>query len=59
MVADRAPEWLLTLAVFLPASWLGVLVEQQTGGRLTLGDAQGTLWRGSAFIGGAPGNNSP
>ncbi len=49
---------LLTLAVFLPASWLGVLVEQQSGGRLTLGDAQGTLWRGSAFIGGAPGNNS-
>jgi general secretion pathway protein N len=31
------------------------MVEQQTGGRLTLGDAQGTLWRGSAFIGGAPG----
>jgi general secretion pathway protein N len=30
-------------------------VEKQTGGRLTLGDAQGTLWHGSAFLGGAPG----
>jgi general secretion pathway protein N len=28
-------------------------VEKQSGGRLTLGDAQGTLWRGSAFVGGA------
>jgi general secretion pathway protein N len=46
---------LLTVAAFLPAAWLGSLVEQQTGGRLTLGDAQGTLWRGSAFVGGAPG----
>lgn len=46
---------LLTVLVWFPASWLAPLVEQQTGGRLTLGDAQGTLWRGSAFIGGAPG----
>lgn len=46
---------LATVLVFLPASWLGPLVEQQTGGRLTLGDAQGTLWNGSAFVGGAPG----
>jgi len=45
----------LTVCVFLPASWLGTMVERQTGGRLTLGDAQGTLWRGSAFVGGAPG----
>lgn len=45
----------LTVLVFLPAAWLGPIVERQTGGRLTLGDAQGTLWRGSAFIGGAPG----
>jgi general secretion pathway protein N len=44
-----------TILVFLPAAWLGPLVERQTGGRLTLGDAQGTLWRGSAFVGGAPG----
>ena len=45
----------LTVFAFLPASWLGSIVERQTGGRLTLGDAQGTLWNGSAFIGGAPG----
>lgn len=44
-----------TVLAFLPAAWLGPLVERQTGGRLTLGDAQGTLWRGSAFVGGAPG----
>jgi general secretion pathway protein N len=46
---------LVTLLVSLPASWLGEAVEKQTGGRLALGDAQGTLWHGSAFIGGAPG----
>ena len=59
----RAAFWLaavalavgLTVLAFLPAAWLGQIVESQTGGRLTLGDAQGTLWRGSAFIGGAPG----
>jgi general secretion pathway protein N len=45
----------LTLAAFLPAAWLGQVVERYTGGRLTLGDAQGSLWRGSAFIGGAAG----
>ena len=59
----RVLSWLLlvvlvvlaTVLAFLPASWLGPMVEQQTGGRLTLGDAQGTLWNGSAFVGGAPG----
>jgi len=45
----------VTVLAFLPAAWLGPIVERQTGGRLTLGDAQGTLWRGSAFVGGAPG----
>lgn len=63
----RTLLWLLTIAltmmvtllVFFPAAWVGSIVEQRTGGRLTLGDAQGTLWRGSAFIGGAAGNNSP
>jgi general secretion pathway protein N len=45
----------VTILAFLPAAWLGPLVERQTGGRLTLGDAQGTLWRGSAFVGGAAG----
>lgn len=49
----------VTLLVFLPAAWMAPLVEAQTGGRLTLGDAQGTLWRGSAFIGGAPSGTDP
>ncbi|AVR98878.1 type II secretion system protein N [Pseudoduganella armeniaca] len=57
----RAILWLLaivvtaalTLLVFFPAAWVAVLVERQTDGRLTLGDAQGTLWHGSAFVGGA------
>jgi general secretion pathway protein N len=47
----------LSVVVFCPAAWLSYLLEQQTGGRLTLGDAQGTLWRGSAFVGGAPGKS--
>lgn len=46
-----------TVLVFLPAVWIAPMVERQTAGRLTLGDAQGTLWRGSAFLGGAPGVN--
>ena len=46
---------ILTILIFLPAAWLGPIVERQTGGRLTLGDAQGTLWRGSAFVGAAAG----
>ncbi len=49
----------LTALAFLPATWMVQVVEMQTAGRLTLGDAQGTLWRGSAFIGGAPGGNDP
>lgn len=47
----------LTVAAFLPAAWLGQIVESQTGGRITLGDPQGSLWNGSAFIGGAAGPN--
>jgi general secretion pathway protein N len=42
----------LTVFAFLPASWLGTMVERQSGGRLTVGDAQGSLWNGSAFVGG-------
>ncbi|MFZ6844848.1 type II secretion system protein N [Undibacterium sp. RuTC16W] len=49
----------LTVLVFLPASWMALLVEKQTMGRLSLGDAQGSFWRGSAFIGGAPSGNAP
>jgi len=63
----RAVLWLaaalvsvvLTVLAFCPAAWMAVVVEKQTGGRLTLGDAQGTLWHGSAFIGGSPGGTDP
>jgi len=48
-----------TALAFFPAAWLAPMVETQSAGRLTLGDAQGTLWRGSAFIGAAPGGNDP
>lgn len=48
-----------TVLVFLPAAWMTAILEQQTAGRITLGDAQGTLWKGSAFIGGAPGGSEP
>jgi len=48
---------LLTVLMFLPASWLAPALEKQTAGRLTLGDTHGTLWRGSAFIGGAAGGS--
>ena len=49
----------VALLVFFPASWLAQMLEWQTAGRVTLGDAQGTLWRGSAFIGAAAGKNDP
>jgi general secretion pathway protein N len=49
----------ITALAFLPATWMASMLEQQTAGRLTLGDAQGTLWRGSAFIGGAPNSSDP
>lgn len=50
---------MVTLVMFCPAAWMAALVETQTGGRLALGDAQGTLWRGSAFVGGAPSGADP
>ncbi|MEB0010535.1 type II secretion system protein N [Glaciimonas sp. Cout2] len=50
---------LITVLVFLPAAWLGPLLENKTGGRITLGDTQGSLWRGSAFIGVAANDNGP
>jgi len=46
-----------TVLFFLPATWVAAIVEKQTAGRMALGDAQGTLWRGSAFIGGAASDN--
>jgi general secretion pathway protein N len=49
----------LTMMMFFPATWMTALVEKQTAGRLTLGDANGTLWRGSAFIGGAASGSDP
>jgi len=49
----------LTVAVFFPASWLAPVIEAQTDHRLTLGDAQGTIWNGSAFVGGAPSGSDP
>ena len=66
-MANRLMLWLLagivsiavTVLVFLPASWMATLLERQTGGRLTLGDAQGTLWRGSAFVGAASSGRDP
>jgi general secretion pathway protein N len=49
----------LTVMMFFPAGWMASMVEKQTAGRLTLGDAHGTLWRGSAFIGGAASGSDP
>ncbi|HEY8888132.1 MAG TPA: type II secretion system protein N [Gallionella sp.] len=49
----------LTMLMFFPANWMTSMVEKQTAGRLTLGDAHGTLWRGSAFIGGAASGSDP
>ncbi len=47
----------LTLLVFFPAAWIATILEKQSAGRLTLGDAHGTLWHGSAFVGGAASGN--
>jgi general secretion pathway protein N len=67
LIMRRLAIWLLagtisialTMVVFFPADWISAIVEKQTSGRLTLGDAHGTLWRGSAFIGGAPSGDDP
>jgi general secretion pathway protein N len=64
---QRALIWLLaavisvtlTVLAFLPASWMAPIVEAQSGGRLTLGDPQGSLWHGSAFVGAAAGPRDP
>ncbi|MFZ6755874.1 type II secretion system protein N [Undibacterium sp. Ji50W] len=50
---------LVTVMLFLPASWLGLVVEKQSRGRLSLGDIQGTFWQGSAFIGVAADGRGP
>jgi general secretion pathway protein N len=48
-----------TILMFFPASRMMLILEKQTAGRFTLGDAHGTLWSGSAFIGGAPSGSNP
>ncbi len=37
--------------IFFPASWLAAVIEKKTGGRIALGEAQGSIWNGSAYIG--------
>ena len=49
----------ITVLLFLPAAWMAPILEKQSGGRLTLGDPQGSIWRGSGFIGAAPGGLDP
>lgn len=50
---------LATITLFLPATWMGHLLDKQTNGRLSLGDAQGSFWRGSGFVGVAANQDSP
>ncbi len=50
---------LATAVASLPAAWLAPWLERQTGGRLSLGDPQGSVWRGSAFIGVAGSGEEP
>ena len=42
---------IILITATLPAAWLRPVVERQTGGRFSLGDATGSLWQGSAFLG--------
>ena len=49
----------ITILMFCPAAWMAPIVERQSGGRFTLGDAQGSIWRGSAFLGAAPSGIDP
>ncbi|HSV55070.1 MAG TPA: type II secretion system protein N [Burkholderiaceae bacterium] len=58
--ANRAPwRWalagaglglLLALSLFAPASWLAAALADGSGGRVTLADARGTVWSGSARL---------
>ena len=48
-----------TVIFTLPAAWLTPIIERQTQGRLTLGDPQGSVWRGSAFAGAASDAGAP
>ena len=48
----------LTIVAVLPAGVLVQALENQTGGRITLGDPQGSVWQGSAFVGAAMDSHS-
>ena len=50
---------IIMVTATLPAAWLAPVVEQQTGGRFSLGDAAGSLWQGSAFLGVVSAGNQP
>ena len=41
----------VTVLAYAPASWFGLILEKQTDGRFALGDVQGSIWNGSAFVG--------
>ena len=47
----------LTMLACAPAAWLDYALEHQTDGRVALGDVQGSLWNGSAFVGVAESRN--
>jgi general secretion pathway protein N len=49
----------VTVLSLWPAGWLSGPLERVTARRLTLVDAQGTLWRGSAYVAGAPLGDGP
>lgn len=49
----------LAVLIFLPASWMGLILEKQSLGRLSLGDVQGSFWKGSAFLAVAADNDGP
>lgn len=48
---------LVTILAFAPAAWLNNILERETDGRVALGDVQGSIWKGSAFIGVAASRN--
>lgn len=50
---------LATALASLPAAWLAPVLERQTDGRLSLGDPQGSVWHGSAFVGVAGSGDEP
>ena len=58
-IAAATLSILITTIAFLPAAWLAPLLKSRTAGRIVLGDAQGTLWHGSAFIGAAAHDKDP